>query len=177
MQHRQQPLPLRPSNQEIFMRKLWKVWFTSALLTGASAGFALTPTAPAAAGGLQTFVCKDGTSVQAAAAKGACKGHKGIDTNAKAAPADKTAAAATTTAAPAAAATAAASPAKTSKPAVPAATAAPGGGPGKVWANSNTKVYHCMGDRYYGTTKHGAYVTEAEAKAQGMHASKGKACS
>ena len=69
-------------------------------------------------------------------------------------------------------------PAKTSKaPPKPASAPAPGGGPDKVWANENTKVYHCQGDRYYGTTKNGKYMTEAEAKAAGMHASRNKACS
>jgi hypothetical protein len=33
-----------------------------------------------------------------------------------------------------------------------------------------------MGDRYYGKTKHGEYLSEADAKAKGMRASHGKAC-
>ena len=55
-------------------------------------------------------------------------------------------------------------------------TAAPGGGAGKVWANPNSKTYHCMDDKYYGKTRKGEYMTEADAKAKGMHAAHKKAC-
>src|SRR5262245_25963118 len=34
---------------------------------------------------------------------------------------------------------------------------------GMVWVNLDTKVFHREGDRYYGNTKHGKFMTEAEA--------------
>ena len=46
-------------------------------------------------------------------------------------------------------------------------TVAEGGGAGKVWVNSNSKVYHCAGTKYYSKTKEGSYLSEAEAKTAG----------
>lgn len=151
--------------------------------------------APAAAPSGTTGMCKDGSYASSPEKKGACRGHKGVkewyaeDATAvpgKTAPATTAATAAATTAAATAATTPATAPAapttmrKTStKPAGTAAgsAAVPGGGAGQVWANDSTKVYHCSGDRWYGKTKHGEYLSESDAKAKGFHAEHGKACS
>jgi hypothetical protein len=47
---------------------------------------------------------------------------------------------------------------------------APGGGHGLVWVNTETRVYHREGSRFYGTTKKGKYMTEAEAIKEGNKA-------
>ena len=62
------------------------------------------------------------------------------------------------------------------QPPKPAATAAAGGGPDKVWVNTGTSVYHCPGDRYYGKTKDGRYMTEKDARAAGAKGPRGKTC-
>jgi hypothetical protein len=40
-----------------------------------------------------------------------------------------------------------------------------------VWANTTAKVYHKDG-QFYGTTKHGKFMTEDEAKQAGFKAAK-----
>lgn len=64
----------------------------------------------------------------------------------------------------------AAAPAKTTTTAAAKgaqATPAPGGGNGLVWVNTETHVYHKEGSRFYGTTKKGKYVSEADAVKEG----------
>jgi hypothetical protein len=40
-----------------------------------------------------------------------------------------------------------------------------------VWANlGSSKAYHASGDRYYGKTRHGAYMCQKEADQAGFHA-------
>jgi hypothetical protein len=158
------------------------------------AGLASAASAYAEAPVGSTGECKDGTYTEAASRRGACAGHGGVKTwFGKSGAAEKTTAApaaaapAPATAAPSTAAPAAAAPtpAATPKPAAamakPAtampAQAAPGGGPGKVWVNASTKVYHCPSDRWYGKTKDGEYMTEADAKAKGDRPASGKPCS
>jgi Protein of unknown function (DUF3761) len=183
-----------------------KEWYGKASSTAktAPAAAAATPAAaaPAAAKGAQpagaTGECKDGTFSDAASKRGACAGHGGVKTwygkssttaKASAAPAATPAPAAPTpppavaaptpaVAAPAAAAAAkpaAATPAQ--KTTEMPAQAAAGGGPGKVWVNASTKVYHCPSDRWYGKTKEGEYMSEADAKAKGDRPASGKPCS
>jgi Protein of unknown function (DUF3761) len=128
-----------------------------------------------------TGECKDGTFTTAEEKSGACSGHKGVKTwfAEKEKTTEKPTKAPTTSAAPA-------PPEKTAAPAKPAPAkpapapmpteAAPGGGAGKVWVNTSSKVYHCSGDKWYGKTKAGEYMSEADAKAKGNHADHGKAC-
>ncbi|MQR01680.1 DUF3761 domain-containing protein [Glaciimonas soli] len=140
-----------------------------------AAGLAVSASSFAAADTtVTTATCKDGTSYTGVH-KGACSGHKGVQTWG-AAPAAPAAPAAAAPAAAAAAPAAMAKPAAASS-AKAAKTVAPGGGAGLVWENTSSKVYHCQGDKDYGTTKAGKYVSEAAAKADGAHASHGKACS
>ena len=45
-------------------------------------------------------------------------------------------------------------------------------GPGTVWVNLDSGVYHYPNSRYYGKTKSGKYMSEAEAEQAGYHAAK-----
>jgi hypothetical protein len=164
----------------------------SSLLTGLLLAGASFAQAPASAPAGSTGLCRDGSYWTGATKKGACHGHKGVQdwyasSGAPTAAAPTAATSAATPAAtapasapspaPAAAAPAAAAPAVSKSKPAPAVTAAPGGGADKVWVNSASKVYHCPSDRWYGKTKSGAYMSEADALAQGNRADHGKACS
>lgn len=38
-----------------------------------------------------------------------------------------------------------------------------------VWVNTDSKVFHKRGSKWYGKTKHGKYMTEADARRAGYH--------
>lgn len=167
------------------MKSIVKISVLAAALCFAGAAFSQAPAdAPAGTNG----VCKDGTYSQAAHKQGACRGHQGVKewygasggggSSAGASTAPATPAAPATAAAPAAPAAAAAPAAPATKSAgyTPPATPAAGGGPGMVWVNTSTNVYHCPSDRWYGKTKQGAYMSEADAKAKGARPDHGKTC-
>src|ERR1700761_3299761 len=102
---------------------------------------AQTPSKPSNA----TGQCKDGSYWTGATKSGACRGHQGVQTWYGASSNTATAAAPAAPApAPKAAPAAAPAPAPraASTAAKPSPTAAPGGGPGMVWVNTSTKVYH-----------------------------------
>ncbi len=61
-------------------------------------------------------------------------------------------------------------------PTAPKSAPVLGGGNGLVWVNKSTKVFHCQGDRWYGRTKSGEYMTQAAALAKGDHPEHGKRC-
>ena len=126
--------------------------------TSAIAPASPTTTMPSAAASAEAFtaLCKDGSNFAGPSKKGACSGHKGVKTwiN-KNTPTSDTKAASTTAS---------------------VVSPATGGGAGKVWVNSSSNVYHCPGTKYYGKTKAGAYMSEADAKVKGAHPDHGKAC-
>jgi len=141
-----------------------------------------TSQAPSAAA---TGICNDGSEYTGASKRGACRGHKGV----KEWFADKQAPTATAVATPKPAVepTPAAGPAvippppqPSAQPAsvpAPAQTApAPAAGSGKVWVNTKSKIYHCEGTKFYGHTKAGEYMSEADAIAKGNKANRNKAC-
>jgi hypothetical protein len=127
--------------------------------------------AAAAAEGTATGLCKDGTEYTGTSKRGACRGHKGVkewyaDKKEPAAKEEK------------AAAKAAPEEDEAEAPAAPtkAAAPAPAAGSGKVWVNTRSKIYHCEGSKFYGNTKEGEYMNEADAQAKGFIANRKKVC-
>ena len=148
-----------------------------ALVTGLIAATACNAAAPKGS----TGECKDGSYTSAETKRGACAGHGGVKdwyTQEKPAvapsKAPQAAAPAATATKPTASSGSSAAPAKPNASA--GSSAAPDGGAGKVWVNTPSKVYHCSNDRWYGKTKQGEYMSEAEAKRKGYHADHNKAC-
>ena len=133
---------------------------------------------PAPAG--STGLCKDGSYTTAATKKGACSDHGGVKKwYGKAAASKKTAkkeAAASKETASRKETSAREEPASRPMPSARNEMPAAGGGAGKVWVNTDSHVYHCSGDRWYGKTKKGEYMSESDAKAKGNRADHGKAC-
>jgi hypothetical protein len=131
-----------------------------------------------------TGKCKDGTFTSAATKQGACRGHQGVDTWFAAAPAQASAPAPMRAPAPAPVAAPTPMPASAPAPARAPARAstsdkspAPGGGPGLVWVNTDSNVYHCYGSHWYGITKEGKYMSESQAKSSGARPDHGNPCS
>ena len=147
---------------------------------GATAALAAVPSgAPSGSMGL----CNDGSYSSSAEKKGACRGHKGVkDWYGESAAIQTAKPTSERAAAPPLSSMAPAPITKPTAPAIAGRTSgalverAAGGGAGKVWANTGTKVYHCLGDKFYGTTEHGDYMSESDSKAKGYHADHGKAC-
>jgi hypothetical protein len=171
----------------------------------AGMAFALLPPADAPAG--TTAICKDGSYFFGQSKSDACKTHGGVkawyevpDAGAKGTSSDS--ARAPSSPNPSAAAHSVAEGANAppsvsngpSRASVEAANAsaqaanppgniaadqdpAPGGGTGLVWVSDGTKVYRCEGDKLYGRTKPGKYMSERDAKSKGLKSQSGKACS
>lgn len=157
--------------------------FLKTSVVAAIFGACMTLNAQSAALSGSTGQCKDGTYTTAASKSGACRGHKGIQTwyAASAATAAKPAAVAATkpkaaTAAMPSKPAVAMAPAPAAKSSASTVAQAPGGGPGMVWVNTSTKVYHCPGTQFYGKTKKGSYMSESDAKAKGFRADASKPC-
>ncbi|MBM4208660.1 MAG: hypothetical protein FJ190_11890 [Gammaproteobacteria bacterium] len=123
----------------------------------------------AAAGATATGLCKDGTEYTGESKRGACRGHKGLkEWYADAEEKDSEIVTPAKSESAVDAKKSAEPPAKKQ--------AAPAEGSGQVWVNTKSKIYHCEGSRFYGTTKEGEYMSEADAQAKGYLANRRKEC-
>ena len=67
-------------------------------------------------------------------------------------------------------------PTTQSGPHISTITAQAGNPDVKVWVNTASGVYHCPGTRWYGATKQGEYMTQAEAQKKGYRPAYGRVC-
>ena len=165
------------------------------ILSAATLGLLFSATcfaaAPVAAPAGSTGLCKDGSYYSGPEKKGACRGHKGVKdwygatpvAASPVVPATKPNASAAATPSPTTSITTpskpitpVSAPAITPAPATTTTTAPAPSGSGMVWANMDSKVYHCPNSRWYGKTKKGEYMTQADANAKGLRPDHGKAC-
>ncbi len=137
-----------------------------------------------------TGQCKDGTYSTASSKSGACRGHNGVKdwyaaaalaAGAPASPAPQATPVTVASTAPSRSAATAGTPTSQTASKGPKANlankpAAAGGAPNLVWVNTGTNVYHCYGTDFYGKTKAGSYMSEADAKAKGARPDHGNAC-
>jgi hypothetical protein len=105
---------------------------------------------------LQPLKAQDTQSTSTASSTSKKKSKKATDTGASQAP-EKAAASASSSGSKSAAKSSAQAP--------------PPSGSGMVWVNTESKVYHREGDRWYGKTKNGKYMSESDAVKAGYHLS------
>jgi hypothetical protein len=155
-----------PPSEDIVKTLLVSIATTFALVLASAAHAAPPSGAPAGTTGL----CKDGSYYSGESKRGACRGHKGVKEWYGAASASSTESAPAPTESRKA-------PKKKREARVaeapPAAStsAAPAGATGLCKDGS-----YYSGDRYYGATKTGEYMSESDAVAKGNRPAHGKAC-
>jgi predicted GIY-YIG superfamily endonuclease len=168
-----------------------KEWWGGASPASAPVQTARTRSAPApapvasqgSAPAGSTGLCNDGTYYTGATKQGACRGHKGVkewwgaESSRSSSPSTPAATRSMPAPAPMASSSAPSqSAAPGSRKGSSSIAAAPGGGPGLVWLNSDSNVYHCYGTQWYGKTKAGSYMSESEARSKGAHPSNNRPC-
>src|SRR6185436_19345387 len=94
-----------------------------------------------------TARCTDGTYYIGSSRREACDEHDGVDEWLENRPTTSS---------------------STSSPPTPSVT--------QVWANSASGIYHCPSEKWYGKTRVGQYLSEAEAMAKGFRSGSGKHC-